>query len=205
MAADGTIYVGGEDALLYAINPDGSLRWTFRTGDRIRSSPSIGTDGTIYFGSFDGRLYAVHPDGSELWSVELDWRGIRSSPSIGPDGTIYVAADGLTAIDPDGSIRWEYPFGVRTGATPILGADGTVYFASLKIFALDAQGRLLWDYATEGTAGGSPLILPDGSIVAAAEDELVAIIETDPTNGGFEGAPWPQVRGDRANTGRAGG
>ncbi len=57
--------MGNEDHSLYAIRPDGSLRWTFETDDRIRSSPSIGPDGTIYFGSFDGRLYAVHPDGTE--------------------------------------------------------------------------------------------------------------------------------------------
>ena len=38
IGADGTIYVGSDDNYLYAINPDGSLRWRFETG-AIRLSP----------------------------------------------------------------------------------------------------------------------------------------------------------------------
>ncbi len=203
VGSDGTIYVGGYDRRLHAINPDGSQRWTFTTGDLIQGSPSIGPDGTIYFGSNDGRLYAVDPDGTERWSVELDWRGVPSSPSIGPDGTIYVIVDGVVAIDPAGSIRWKYRLGIGGSfATPILGADGTVYIgAAGRIRAFDAQGELLWDYPTDG---GSPILGLDGTVLAAADD-LHAMVETDPTNGGFEGAPWPTARGDRANTGRAGG
>ncbi|MCR4319015.1 MAG: PQQ-binding-like beta-propeller repeat protein, partial [Candidatus Brocadiaceae bacterium] len=35
-----------------------NLKWSFKIGTRITSSPSIGPDGTIYVGSIDGRLYA---------------------------------------------------------------------------------------------------------------------------------------------------
>ena len=220
VAADGTLYVGGEDSLLYAIGPDGSLRWTFPVGGRIRSSPSIGPDGTVYFGSHDGRLYAVRPDGTERWSVEmhcgLPWGCLRAdgSPSIAPDGTIYMMVDGVYAVDPDGRVLWHYPAS-QSRAAPILGADGTVYMASIyplvdglgdgRVWALDRDGRLLWELRTEGGAGGSPLIGLDGRIYAAASGGLIAIVEHESANGGFEGAPWPQVRRDRANSGRAGG
>lgn len=210
IAADGTIYIGAEDARLYAIAPDGSLRWAFKTGERIRSSPAIGADGTIYVGSHDGRLYAIAPDGTERWNVPLvcglPWgcQDVRSSPSVGPDGTIYVMVDGVFAMDPSGSIRWHYP-GTNSGATPVLGADGTIYVANSAVLALDAGGTLLWDYRPEQAAGGSPIIGLDGTIIAAAGEELVGIVENAPANGGFAGAPWPQARGDRANTGRAGG
>jgi outer membrane protein assembly factor BamB len=225
VASDGTIYIGGTDGLLYAIDPDGSLRWTFETEDIIQSSPAIGTDGTIYFGSMDGSLYAVNPDGTELWRVGLrcglPWGcvGISSSPSIGPDGTIYVKLGGVTAIDPEGSILWNY--GCQTdGSTPILGADGTVYFTGCvpgaqltggsAIAALDAQGNLLWDYRTRGGSWGSAAIGIDGMIIGvsftlAYEATVHAIVETSSQNGGFEGAPWPTARGNRSNTGRAGG
>jgi outer membrane protein assembly factor BamB len=36
---------------LYALNPDGSQKWSFTTGHDVDSSPAIGTDGTIYVGS----------------------------------------------------------------------------------------------------------------------------------------------------------
>lgn len=219
IASDGTIYVGGEDSRLYAINPDGSLRWTFKAEDRIRSSPSIGPDGTMYFGSHDGRLYAVGPDGTKRWSVEmhcgLPWGCLDAdgAPSVAPDGTIYMMVDGVYAVDPEGNVLWHFPAS-QSRAAPILDADGTIYVASGyslldgnpggRVFALDREGRLVWELRTEG-AGGSPLIGPAGTIVAAASDGLVAIVEHEGTNGGFAGAPWPQVRRDRANTGRAGG
>src|SRR5690606_35672828 len=149
VSSDGTIYVGGEDHRLYALDPDGLLRWTFLAGDRIRSSPSIGADGTIYFGSGredEGRLIAITPDGTERWRTgSLDFRGVGSSPSIAPDGTIYVGGIGVHAIHPDGSIRWHFPRS-QILTTAIIGADGTVYVAAAGgVTALDADGRLLWD------------------------------------------------------------
>ncbi|MEO0080493.1 MAG: PQQ-binding-like beta-propeller repeat protein, partial [candidate division WOR-3 bacterium] len=50
---------GSDDGYLYAIKPDGKLRWRYRTEGPIYSSPAIGSDGTAYFGSNDGYLYAV--------------------------------------------------------------------------------------------------------------------------------------------------
>src|SRR6266481_9741407 len=51
IGADGTIYTGC-DQFLYAVNPDGTLKWKFALGDLIQSSsPAIGSDGTIYIGS----------------------------------------------------------------------------------------------------------------------------------------------------------
>ena len=59
IGSDGTIYVGSHDYNLYAINPDGSRKLRFKTGNWVSSSPSIGSDGTIYVGSCDNNLYAI--------------------------------------------------------------------------------------------------------------------------------------------------
>jgi outer membrane protein assembly factor BamB len=57
---DGTIYVGSYDGKLYAVNPDGTMKWSFLTREGVGdSSPAIGGDGTIYVGSWDGKLYCV--------------------------------------------------------------------------------------------------------------------------------------------------
>ena len=45
-------------------------KWAFKTGDWVRSSPSIGSDGTIYVGSDDDNLYAINPDGSKKWAFK---------------------------------------------------------------------------------------------------------------------------------------
>jgi len=101
VGADGTVYFGGgtygpnntySDPNLYALNPDGSLKWQFETGSYIWSSPAVGADGTIYVGSHDGSLYAVNPDGSVKWTFKTGG-AVESSPAVGADGTIYVGSD----------------------------------------------------------------------------------------------------------------
>ncbi len=96
---DGTIYVGGEK--LYAINPNGTLKWSFDLGPERwvqMSSPCISSDGTIYIGTNigssgveGGDIIAVNPDGTERWRKKIcDSGWVDSSPCIGPDGTVYI-------------------------------------------------------------------------------------------------------------------
>ena len=47
-----------------SINPDGTLKWKYTTGDWVSSSPAIGPDGTIYVGSNDNNLYAIYGSGT---------------------------------------------------------------------------------------------------------------------------------------------
>jgi outer membrane protein assembly factor BamB len=63
----------------YAINPDGSLKWSFTTGGWVYSSPAIGADGA-------SRVMGQQSDGSQKWSFTTGDE-IWSSPAI--DGTIY--------------------------------------------------------------------------------------------------------------------
>ena len=230
IAPDGTIYIGGTGGALYAFNRDGTVQWTFGAGELIHSSPAIGSNGMVYVasrssGTSSGRLHAIGPDGRERWSLSLP-TGTNSSPSVGPDGTIYVVANGVTAVDPGGSIRWNSAEGCGTdAATPILGAGGGIYMSGclqglagtpVAIYALDAQGRLRWDYRAGGSSLGSVAIGVDGRIIAAThtftathtserEVTVYAVEEVESANGGFDGAPWPQARGNRSNNGRGGG
>ena len=59
IAADGSVLVGSQDGKLYNVARDGTLRWSYATGDIIFSSPAVAHDGTIYIGSDDDHLYAV--------------------------------------------------------------------------------------------------------------------------------------------------
>jgi len=45
------------DTNVYALNPAGSLSWSYATGNIVESSPSIGSNGALYIGSFDNYLY----------------------------------------------------------------------------------------------------------------------------------------------------
>jgi outer membrane protein assembly factor BamB len=84
--------VGCNDKKLYAVNPDGTEKWSFETGDRITSSPVVGADGNIYFGSHDNRFYSLKPDGT-LDMIFLTYGRILSSPTIDVNGNIYVSSE----------------------------------------------------------------------------------------------------------------
>ena len=61
----GAILFGSEDDRLYALEPDGRLRWSVELGGDVDSSPLIGPDGTIYVGADDKKLYALRVPASE--------------------------------------------------------------------------------------------------------------------------------------------
>uniref|UniRef100_A0A7C5U415 Uncharacterized protein n=1 Tax=Fervidobacterium nodosum TaxID=2424 RepID=A0A7C5U415_9BACT len=71
MGTNGCIYVGRVDGYIYALNPDGSLRWKIKTNGIISSSPTLASDGTLYVGSWDGHLYAIQTDSGGL--VNSPW------------------------------------------------------------------------------------------------------------------------------------
>jgi len=69
--------VGSYDDYLYAITPDGKLKWKFQTGYDISSSPAIGQDGTIYVGSSDRYLYAIQT--TSLGLADTPWPKFRGN------------------------------------------------------------------------------------------------------------------------------
>jgi outer membrane protein assembly factor BamB len=158
VAADGTVYLATGSGKLYAVTPQGAVRWSFSvqtTGTGpigFTSTPALAADGTIYTSaaSPDNRIYAIHPDGTKRWSLRFG-STTSSSPMVGPDGTVYVdcgaavLASGVTAIDPlTGVLRWvTYPGGYLQ-AGPTLAPDGTVYDRGDYVYSLDAAGDVNW-------------------------------------------------------------
>jgi outer membrane protein assembly factor BamB len=179
---DGTIYFGSLNDTLYALNPDGTLKWSYSTNRDIYSSPAIGSDGTIYFGSYDHYLYALYPDGSLKWRYDAG-TSIHSSPAIGSDGTIYFGQmlgeyypGYLYALNPDGSLKWRFPTNCDIYSSPVIGQDGTIYFGtwtrdtSNYFYALNPDGTIKWRYYLDCFIYSSPVISSDGSIYFVASN-----------------------------------
>jgi hypothetical protein len=59
IGGDRTVFFGTAGGTFYAINPDGSERYHYKTGGRISSSPAIAPDGTVVFVSDDGYMYKL--------------------------------------------------------------------------------------------------------------------------------------------------
>ena len=171
LGIDGTVYVGSDQ--LYAIKPDGSLKWIYTTGSAV-SAPSIAEDNTIYIGS--DQLYAINPDGSLKWSYPLG--STVHSAAIGSDGTVYVCSDQLYVFTPDGSLQWSYATGGAMDSAPAIDAAGTAYVGcdDHKLYAINADASLKWTYTTGGALHSAPAIGADGTVYVGSNDSKLYAI-----------------------------
>jgi outer membrane protein assembly factor BamB len=103
-------------------------KWGQFAGDRVQSTPAIGTDGTIYVGSADKYLYALTPKG------HVDWRynagGNVLSPTVTADGSIvFTTSDGkLVVVSHDGRRIWhKRPRDVMSGCPPAVTSNGYIF------------------------------------------------------------------------------
>ena len=167
---------------------DGSLKWSFDTGDAIESSPVIGVDGTIYIGSHNGILYAINPDGSEKWRFDagppiydVRWnvsKSMMATPAIAEDGTIYIysSANYLFALNPDGSEKWRFyvKWGNDFWSSPTIGSDGTIFIGSARsqedkdyeggLHAINPDGTEKWLFSDDSGVTSTAAIGSDGHI-----------------------------------------
>jgi outer membrane protein assembly factor BamB len=202
---NGILYIGGKTNLgpstLFAINPDGSLKWSFYTGGSVTSTPALGSDGTIYVGSHEpsGCLYAISSDGIEKWrfsvNVSTEMESIISSPAIGNDGTIYFGATNgnIYALNPDGSKKWHYNTETRVISSPAIDENGNVYIGSEDkcLYALKSNGSLIWKYQTGGGIKSSPVVGEDGTIYFGSSDScLYALYPNGTLKWKFETGHW---------------
>ncbi len=199
---DGTIYVGSHENKFYAINPDGTEKWMFDSGEPvlivggmsdgykkgIQSSAAIADDGTVYIRSFSNFLFAINPDGTEKWRfpvrVSADtW----SSPTIGPDGTIYVGSEGgegrkgnIHAINSDGTEKWTFKTDSDVFPTVAIADDGTIYSGSGgdgHFHALNPSGSQKWNFRTGRHTESSVAIGSDGTLYFGNWDNKVYALD----------------------------
>lgn len=176
VGSDGTIYFGAHDNNVYAVKPDGSLRWKTPTSGLIHSSPAIGQDGTVYIGSDDDKLRALNGQtGAVLWATNLGSRDVQSSPAIAADGTIYVGGNSgrLYALDPSGSIRWSFSAGAEVESSPAVAADGTVFVGSENdnVYAITPAGVQKWRFKTGLNVHSTPAVSNDGTAIYVGSDD----------------------------------
>jgi outer membrane protein assembly factor BamB len=124
---------------LYAIQDDdtsASVRWSYTTGGKIRSSAALAADGTVFVGSFDKSLYALIDGGGS--TVTLKWElvtggEVYSSPAVDGHGNVFVGSlDGKVygVAGATGAQLWSYATGGGVSGSPAIGGDGSVYIGS---------------------------------------------------------------------------
>ncbi len=167
---NGIIYVGTiwASPCFYAFYPNGTMKWSYGTGNDIFSSPVIYTNDTVIFGDYNGYINALYcSNGTLRWRFHTNGF-IDSSPALAEDGTVYCgSADGnLYALYPNnGTLKWSYQTGDWVGRGPAIANDGAIYFGSWDgyLYATFPNGTLKWK--TSGyLAGTTPIIGQDGTV-----------------------------------------
>ncbi|MEU8034594.1 serine/threonine-protein kinase [Streptomyces sp. NPDC049099] len=206
---DGTVYIGGTDKKVYALDAaTGTPRWTHTTGSIWRffltfslaaSSPAV-VDGTVYIGSWDKRVYALDAaTGTPHWT-HTTGGGVQSSPAV-MDGTVYIGSNDnkVYALDAaTGTPQWTHTTGGAVESSPAV-VDGTVYIGSWdsKVYALDAAtGTPEWTHTTGGGVYSSPAVM-DGTVYIGSGDSKVYALDaatgtprwTHTTGGGVYSSP----------------
>jgi len=163
----------------------GTLKWKYKTGDVVLSSPAIASDGTIYVGSYDKFLYAINPNGTLKWRYTTGDK-IYSSPAIASDGTIYVGSldNYLYAINPNGTFKWRFKTGDSISSSPAVGSNGIIYVGSHDnyLYAINTNGTMKWKYKTGHAVESSPAIASDGAIYVGSDDKYLHAISPDGTS-----------------------
>ena len=184
------------DGQLYALDADGSARWTFTP------------DPVPYCYAYDGRSDPDNcPDGG-AWNY---YNGtVEGTPAL-VDGVLYVGrGDGkLYAIDAETGERvWTFttfnpedPDDPEGGGEiiggPVVDGDGVIYFGTVAagehetnaIYAVHPDGRLRWRYPADAASldaiiEAPPALSPDGATVYVASAFGPTVDRFDPTVGG---------------------
>ncbi|MHC5109615.1 MAG: outer membrane protein assembly factor BamB family protein [Planctomycetota bacterium] len=195
LAPDGTIYIHANnetDGLVYALSPDGGLKWVRHINWYPYAPPYAGPDGAVYAGSVS-TMYRISPEGNIDWTYSgLD---VQGSPVVGPDGLVYGAMEvspGAFALDPsNGQEEWindtnmsawgmsgnEIKPGHPGGGEP---AD-RFYVSWDAIWAFSLDGDLLFVTGTANTLAHEPAIGSDGAFYTPGylENYLVAFSPDD--------------------------
>ena len=160
---DGVIYTGC--GRLYAIYPNGTVKWTL---DIDVWGIAIAKDGTIYASTWWEYFYAINPDGTIKWKCKLNG-GACGYPLIGEDGTIYIGTShSLTAngkfyaIYPNGTIKWSVDL---DGCSSAVLNNNTIYTDCFR------DGYLYAIYANNGTIKWKSWVGSFGTSYGSSVDE----------------------------------
>lgn len=178
LGLDGTIYYTanplGEILNIHALNPDGTLKWTFNdVGQEMIAGPNVGPDGNLYTASDIPGLgvYSLTPTGDLRWNIaNVSDFGETGSEIVFDANSLYLCPDGICQrISFDGQQQWELTIGGDTRQAT-MGPEGNWYvetslFGNMRLGAFNENGNQLWSFFEPPTNTlTAPDAGPDGTI-----------------------------------------
>jgi len=184
IGTDSTIYfptcyeIEGNKSALYAVRPDGSLKWKIWLPLGSETQPMVIADGSILV-SNGTSIYFINPDdGRIMHQINFGRVNISTYLNIGIDGTLYFTAEEghLYAVSQQGDILWNihtdehfYSFNF-----PISPDGSTIYIFTEKdhqsvayLYAIQTDnGQIKWKHhiGERQNTLYSPLVDSDGNV-----------------------------------------
>jgi outer membrane protein assembly factor BamB len=149
-------FIGSDNGYLQAINGIGTPRWTFPNGaggGPITSTPAVGINSATYVTTPEGLLLGVDSAGRRLqgngWPFPIGVppaAPLQQSASV--DVSVYAigAGSALYAINPDGSLKWQYlPQADVLGSQAFISQsvdEGSMTLFDTIVYIVDRNGTL---------------------------------------------------------------
>ncbi len=187
----GTVFVGGADRFVRAIDPaSGRERWRFETTGQVSGAVAI-QDGRVFFGQQGGdrKLHCVSAaDGAPLWTSDVGWVWTSCMPDGERVFAGTVEGDIFAVAAADGKLLWKrstnggvYPAPAVRGSRVYTGSWDGYYYALNK-----ETGAIDWSYATEGrdyAQGGGPdsaaAILWKGKLISRVVPQTLIALDAE--------------------------
>jgi hypothetical protein len=179
-APDGTLYIHTSGGVVYAISPDGALKWIASALWFPYIPPTAGPDGTVYCGSIQ-TITAISPEGQIDWTyIDQSAQGLQNAITVGPDGHLhgaYTFGPGAISLTTAGAYRWSntgnpamYEYG-GTGNRTIFGPSEAGGPVDQVYIGMDLRGnnRL---YAFDIDSGDERWAVPVGPNGYGAEPTI---------------------------------
>lgn len=172
VAPDGTIYQCVRDKTIdnvYAINPDGTKKWSRQLDGPVGAFPALSADGVLYCVTNKSTLYALDASsGTIKWEQSLDG-ATGSAVVIDKVGNIYAGTNtAIYAFRPNKEQIWKLE-GVNVTEQATFALKDQILYATLKggggLVAVDmTTGTKKWTYPTTKGDAYFPIIDKNGNI-----------------------------------------
>ncbi len=149
------------------IPEEGMLRWRYRTGDQVQSSP-VFRQGQLLMGSDDGRLYCLDAETGELiWKFGTGG-AVQATVLLAGDKAYFGSADGFfyclelpspEESDPTPKEVWKYDCEAPIASSAHPHQDALLFGChDGYLYSLDLEGELNWRTEVGWELWASPLV-----------------------------------------------
>ncbi|HEV8178607.1 MAG TPA: PQQ-binding-like beta-propeller repeat protein, partial [Gemmatimonadales bacterium] len=180
---DNTLYVGGTDRKVYAIDlASGEVRWSARLPGMIVGGVLVLAD-TVYVATSrpDGQVHALQrKDGKTIWRVSP---GTIAAPLAMIGGLLVAETQrgDVIGLDPaSGKVRWRRRVGIARAPAAVAGDGAILVSTTDSLFRLAvSDGKILHRASSPGSVV-APWLAHEGALVAGTTDsQVVSIRPTD--------------------------